>query len=89
MAAPRIRRVKDRRDMEVTRDDFITQGYEVRSEGEETILLRKSTWGGSGTHVLIFLLTAWWTAGVGNLVYALYAHNSADQVLLKPEEVAA
>ena len=47
--------------------------------------MRKGTWGSTGTHVLIGLLTIWWTLGIGNLVYALAAHSGADQVMLKLE----
>lgn len=85
MATPRIRRVNSPREVQVVRDDFITQGYEVLSEGEGTILLRRSTWGSVGTHVVVALLTIWWTVGIGNLIYALIAHSGADQVLIKLE----
>lgn len=62
------------------------QGYEVLREGEGSLLMRKSTWGSTGTHVVIALLTIWWTIGIGNLIYALVSHNGADQVMLKLEE---
>lgn len=89
MAAPRIRRVSSRRELETVRDDFITQGYEVLREGEGTLLMRKSTWGSTGNHVIIALVTAWWTIFIGNLIYAVVAHNGADQVMLKLEEPEA
>lgn len=88
MASPRIRRVSSQREMETVRDDFITQGYEVLREGEGSLLMRKSTWGSTGNHVIIALLTVWWTIGIGNLIYALVAHNGADQVMLKLEAPA-
>ncbi|MBM4408668.1 MAG: hypothetical protein FJ038_08770 [Chloroflexi bacterium] len=71
--------------METVRDDFITQGYEVLREGEGTTLMRKSTWGSTSTHIIVALLTVWWTLGIGNLIYALVAHNGADQVMIKLE----
>lgn len=83
MAAPRIRHAATRRELESARDDFITQGYEVLKEGEATTLMRKSTWGSVGIHVLVALLTVWWTIGIGNLVYAVIAHFTADQVMIK------
>jgi hypothetical protein len=85
MASPRIRRVNSRRELETVRDDFITQGYEVLNEGETSLLMRKSTWGSTGTHVVIGLFTIWWTIGIGNLIYAVVAHSGADQVMLKLE----
>jgi hypothetical protein len=85
MASPRIRRVSNQREMEAVRDDFITQGYEVISEGENTLLMRKKTWGSTSAHIWVALLTIWWTIGIGNLLYALYAHNTAEQVMIKNE----
>jgi len=35
--------------------------------------------------MLWFLLTVWFTVGFGNLVYALIAHFSAEQVFVKYE----
>ncbi|HVM29522.1 MAG TPA: hypothetical protein VM305_01945 [Candidatus Limnocylindrales bacterium] len=78
--------------METVRDDFMTTGYEVIREGEGTVLMRKSTWGTTGMHIVVALFTVWWTLGIGNLIYALIAHYTAEQVLLKmeaPEEAAA
>lgn len=86
MATPRIRRVSSKKEMESTKDDFITQGYEIISEGQNTVLLRKTGWGTTGGHVLWAALTLWWTCGIGNLVYALvYHYQLAEQVLLKLE----
>ena len=85
MAAERIRRVTSRKELESVQDDFMTQGYVIVREGETSILMRKGTWGSGGNHVIVAVLTIWWTAGLGNLVYALVAHNSADQVMLRLE----
>jgi hypothetical protein len=89
MAAPRIRRVSSRREMETVRDDFMTTGYEVLREGEETVLMRKNTWGSVGGHIVVAVLTVWWTIGIGNLIYALIVHYTAEQVLIKMEEAEA
>jgi hypothetical protein len=67
-------------------DDYVTQGYEVLSQGEGSTRLRKKSWGTTGGHVLWALLTVWWTIGIGNLVYALIAHATAEQVVVKIEE---
>ena len=48
-------------------DDYITQGYELMSQGEQSALLRRRTWGSAGGHTLWFLLTFWFTLGFGNL----------------------
>ena len=86
MAAPRLRKVSTRKEFDGVLDDYITQGYEVINQGENSALLRKSTWGTSGGHVLWALLTVWCTIGFGNLAYALIAHYTAEQVMLKLAE---
>lgn len=85
MAAPRLRRVSSQKELENAVDDYITQGYEVITQGEKSTLLRKKTWGSAGGHVMCAIATAWWTLGIGNAIYAVYAHNAAEQVMLKIE----
>ncbi len=79
MAVSRIRRVETRREFDNCVDDFVTQGYGIREHGEQSAMLRKKSWGKLGWHIVWFLLTA----GVGNVIYALYAHYSADEVLIR------
>lgn len=67
-------------------DDYITQGYDLLDQGDNSVLLRKKTWGSAGGHVLWVLLTVWWTFGVGNLIYALIMHYTAPQVLVRVDE---
>ena len=86
VSAPRLRKVATRREFDSVLDDYCTQGYETLSLGENSALLRKKTWGSGSGHVLCALFTIWFTAGIGNLVYALLAHYTAEQVLLKIDE---
>lgn len=83
MPAPRLRRVSEKREMENLIDDSITQGYEIVTQGPASALLRKKTWGSGGGHFLWFLLTFWFTFGIGNAIYAAIAHFTAKQVMLK------
>jgi hypothetical protein len=85
MPAPRLRRVGSQKELENLLDDYMTQGFEIISQGQNTALVRRKTWGTAGGHVLWAILTAWWTIGIGNLVYALVAHYNAEQVMLKLE----
>ncbi len=85
MAAPRLRKVGTRKELDSLIDDYCTQGYEIINQGESSVLLRKKSWGDVGMHVLVGLLTVWCTLGLGNLAYALIAHYAAEQVLLKLE----
>lgn len=81
--AMRVRKVSSKKEFDETVDDFITQGYKVVSEGEKTVQLKRSQWGTASMHVLIFLFLGWWTLGIGNLIYALIANGSSEQVIVK------
>ena len=85
MATQRIRHAKSVREAEQMRDEFVTLGYKVESTGENTTVVKKSTWGSAPGHIGVALFTIWWTLGLGNLVYALIAHKS-DEVLIKVDE---
>ena len=65
----RIRRCKDRQELEHVIDDYVTLGYKVKSRGEDSATLRQVK--SHTKHGLVFLLTGWWTFGIGNLIYAL------------------
>lgn len=82
MANTRIRHTTSVREFEQIRDEYITQGYKVQSEGEGNVILRQSSWGSVAGHLGVALLTVWWTLGLGNLAYALIAHKS-DEVMVK------
>jgi hypothetical protein len=59
----------------------------VKSTGESTTIVAKVYWGSLVGHLLVLLLTVWWTLGIGNLIYALAAHKS-DEVLIKVDAPA-
>lgn len=82
----RIRRVDDQREMEKVIDDFITQGYKVKSQGERSTMMKKKSFGSGGMHVILLLLTGWWTFGIGNAIYAAYKYFTADEVQIKVED---
>lgn len=83
MAEPRIRKVDTEKESDQLVDDYITQGYNITSRGEKSTMLRKNSWGSGGGHLLVALLTVWWTLGIGNLVYAIVSHYKADRVLVR------
>ena len=86
MSEPRLRKVGTKKEFENLLDDYHTQGYEVLNEGENSVLLRKKSWGPGGGRALWALLTVWWSLGLGYLSYAVIAHFSAEQVMLKIDE---
>lgn len=83
--AMRIRKVASVADMDRTVDDFITQGFKIKSQGEKSTLLAKGGYGSGAGHLIVFLLTAWWTFGIGNLVYAVLAKLGGEQITVKVE----
>jgi hypothetical protein len=86
MAGPRIRHAETQREMERTRDDLMTTGYKVKSTGENSTLLSNAGWGNLGGHLIVALLTVWWTLGIGNLIYAVIEHAKGDEVLIKVDD---
>lgn len=86
MAVSRIRKTQSQREHDSIVDDFVTQGHEVIEQGERTTLLRKKSWGSFLGHTIVALLTIWWTFGVGNLVYALIAHYTAEKIMVRIED---
>ncbi len=77
----RIRKCSDKKEFERLIDDFMTMGYEIKSQGEENAMLVKKA--KKDKHLLVFLLTFWFTLGIGNLVYALIPAANEDEVLIK------
>ena len=81
----RIRKVESKQKMEELIDDYITLGYRVVTEGEVTTKMKKTEYGGIGAHILIFIVTVWFTLGLGNVAYAIYRYYTGDEVLIKIE----
>lgn len=79
MAEPRLRRCKDRAELERVVDDLAVQGYRINSRSEDSVLLDKPQYGTGGVHVLLALLTA----GIGNIIYAVVKYSGRDRVMVK------
>ncbi|WP_425491922.1 zinc ribbon domain-containing protein [Natrinema longum] len=58
-----------------------------RDFGDHAVLVRR-TFGGVADHLLIALLTVWWTMGVGNVLYGAYRYvDGAERTVLRAEPV--
>ena len=79
--ANRIRHCTTQKEFERSIDDFVTTGYTIKSRGEENALLVKK--GKHEKHLLVFLLTFWFTLGIGNLIYALIPVKPEDEIPIK------
>lgn len=60
-----------------------TNGWRITASGDEWAQLRKPNFGSRGGHVLIALLTGWWTLGLVNLGYAavMYFYDSPTKLV--------
>jgi hypothetical protein len=89
MVSPRIREVCGKAEMDKLVDDFMTQGFTIKEEGSQTVLLKKKSWGsGAGwiVSIVVALLLSVLTFGFSFLIpiaYAIYAHYTAAEVLLR------
>jgi len=89
MPTVRFRNVADRDTLERVRDDFITQGYVIKSEGETGVLMTKHPWGSAAGWIIaivIALLIVRWLAPISIILliaYALYSHYTAPEVMIR------
>jgi len=82
----RIRRVESEKEMEQVIDDFVTQGYKIDNRGNRSTMMKEKDWGSGAGHIVVAVLTIWWTLGIGNVVYAIYKNLTADKVQIKVDE---
>lgn len=85
MSVQRTRRVNSKKEMDMLVDDFLTMGYVIDSQGKDNIRVVKKA--KKEQHLLVAVLTAWWTFGIGNLIYALMPVKNSDEVLIKLENI--
>jgi len=87
MSDARLRKVKDEESLHDKIDDYQIQGFSVSERSDNHARLRNNDYGSGGMHVLWFFLTFWFTAGLGNVAYALYAYfQNSQEVLIKVED---
>jgi len=60
-------------------DDAIAEGWRIESETPERVVLVKRNVGSLGVHLIVALLTGWWSFGLVNLVYGAYKYLNDSQ----------
>ena len=55
-------------------EDALSMGWRIESEGPDRVVLVDRSFGTVFGHLIVALLTFWWTMGLGNLVYAAYKY---------------
>ena len=89
MVSPRIRDVTDEKEQARIIDDFMTQGYTIKEQGANTVLLKKKSWGSAGgwiVSIVVALILTLFTFGLSwiiPIVYAIYAHYTSNEVLIR------
>jgi hypothetical protein len=82
----RLRKVENEDELHNKIDDYQIQGFHILERSDTHAKLRNSKFGTFGMHVLFFLLTFWFTLGLGNIAYLIYAYVSkSNEVLIKVE----
>ncbi|WP_138796947.1 zinc ribbon domain-containing protein [Halostella sp. PRR32] len=60
-------------------DQALQAGWAIEDESPDRVVLVNRNYGDLGVHVVIALLTAWWSFGVLNAVYAAYKYLNDSQ----------
>ncbi|WP_440769293.1 zinc ribbon domain-containing protein [Natronorubrum sp. DTA28] len=64
-------------------DDLVAQGWKIEDEDRDRVVMVDREFGSVGSHILVAILTVWWTMGIGNVLWGAYNYvsNSRRQVL--------
>lgn len=54
--------------------ELVESGWRIESEADDRVTLVDREFGSLAAHLLIAVLTIWWTMGVGNLLYGAYKY---------------
>ena len=82
----RVRRVESEDALHEKIDDYQFRGFSVEERSDNQARLKNTSYGTVGMHVVWFILTFWFTAGLGNVAYAVYAYTqNSKEILLKVE----
>lgn len=78
-----VKRV-EKKEFENEVEDKQAEGYKVESKTERQAVLVKRNYGRALWHVLIFVVTVWFTLGLVNLAYLLFAYFvQKDELTIK------
>lgn len=67
-------------------EDEEVEGWKIKEDGDERVVMLKPNYGSLAGHVLIALLTVWWTFGIGNVLYAAYKYwGDSDKKVVRDE----
>jgi hypothetical protein len=68
-------------------EDAQIEGWNIDTETDDRAVMVKHNYGTLGAHVLVALLTIWWTLGLGNVCYAAYKYfGDTDKKVLRIDD---
>lgn len=67
-------------------DEEYAEGWRVARDGETRVVLKNPQYGSAWVHGLIAITTVWFTFGLGNLMYAVYAYLNSPTKLLTEDD---
>jgi hypothetical protein len=77
-----LREVKSKTELDETVDKYISSGkFKITKHTNDLAKLKQKTYGSFGGHFLVFILTAWFTACIGNILYALLSGEKVTIVV--------
>ena len=60
-------------------DDLVAQGWKIEDEDRDRVVMVDREFGSITSHVLVAILTVWWTMGLGNVVWGVYNYVSRSR----------
>ncbi len=68
-------------------DEYLADGWRIEEDGHDRVVLKRPNVGSVWVHLLLAVLTAWWTLGIVNLVYAAVKYvNDSERAVLYAED---
>lgn len=70
-------------------EDLKVEGWKLHEQhGDDKVTMMKPDYGSFGPHALIALLTAWWSLGIVNVLYAAKRYwMDSDKKVIRAEDL--
>lgn len=60
-------------------EDLVAQGWRIEDEDRDRVVMVNREFGSLGSHLVVALLTLWWSMGLGNLAWGAYKYVTESQ----------
>lgn len=60
-------------------DELVAQGWTIDHESSDRLVMINRAYGSLTSHVLVAILTIWWTMGLGNVLWAAYNYVAESE----------